>query len=115
MFKLVKYLIVLLLLILLAFAIPPALLAMQFYEEDRKKYKKRRDHFKCCGTKYRNQFMIFTRDVVRVFTIIEGTLVGFVSDLLFTPVFLVLETVGIFVGIPLMIYLEREERNKIRR
>ena len=59
--------------------------------------------------------MIFWRDVIRAFTIIEGALVGFLSDLLFTPVFLVLETLGIFLGIPLMICLENEERNKIRR
>ena len=114
-FKLVKYLIVLLALVILAFVIPPAFLTVQLYEEDRIYYKKHKREGLLPGSKTRNLVIIFIRDVSRQLTILKGLMVGILSDILFTPIIMLIETVGVFAGIPFMIWQEREERDKIHR
>ena len=51
--------------------------------------------------------------MIQVFRIMEGAFVGLMSNLVITPLILLVESVGIIVCIPTMIYLELEERNKI--
>ena len=106
-FKILKYIIVLLGLIFLAVVVPPLLLAWLFYDEDRRYYKKRPDTGLCGVSVAASPICHFLRDTWRVFTILEGFCIGLASDLLFTPLLMVLETLCIVFGIPTMIYLER--------
>ena len=45
----------------------------------------------------------------------EGACVGLISDIVITPLILFVESIGIVVCVPIMIYLEKDERNKIHR
>ena len=54
-------------------------------------------------------------EVVQLFRIMEGACVGLVSDIVVTPILLFLESVGVLVLIPIMIVMERDERNRIHR
>ena len=54
-------------------------------------------------------------EVVQVFRIMEGACVGLLSDIVITPILLFIESVGVLVLIPVMIVMERDERNKIHR
>lgn len=42
-----------------------------------------------------------------MFILLEGLVVGIISDIVFTPIIAFIESIGILVGVPILIYTEQ--------
>ena len=106
---------ILIALVLLAFALPPCTFANHLYNEDRKFIKRNPRASIFFGIETSNQACRFITDTFRAFVILQGFCIGLISDIVLTPLILIIEAIGILVGVPYMIYRELEQRNKIHR